>query len=76
MADSATKDREDVASTKIVHDHDIVGSSKEALESAEQAHMIGFNDEELILEKKLRVKIDIMIMPLMVWTYLMNYIDR
>lgn len=77
MADSVTKDRnENVASTKIVQDHDIISSSKEELDSVERAHMVGFNDDELILEKKLRVKIDLMIMPLMVWTYLMNYIDR
>lgn len=32
--------------------------------------------EELVLEKKLRRKIDILIMPLVVLVYLMNYIDR
>lgn len=77
MVDSVTKSgNDDAASTKIVHDHDIIGSSKEAHESAENAHVIGFNEQELILEKKLRWKIDLMIMPLLIWTYLMNYIDR
>lgn len=32
--------------------------------------------EELVLEKKLRRKIDLLIMPLVVLVYLMNYIDR
>lgn len=32
--------------------------------------------EELVLEKKLRRKIDILIMPMVVLVYLMNYIDR
>lgn len=31
---------------------------------------------ELAIEKKLRRKIDLLIMPLMILTYLMNYIDR
>ena len=32
--------------------------------------------EELEVEKKLRRKIDLLIMPLVVLVYLMNYIDR
>lgn len=77
MVSSVTKTRDDeVASAQVVHDHDTIGSSKEALDTAEQAHAIAFNERELALEKKLRWKIDIMIMPLIVWTYLMNYIDR
>ena len=32
--------------------------------------------EELVLEKQLRRKIDILIMPMVVLVYLMNYIDR
>lgn len=32
--------------------------------------------EELVLEKKLRRKIDALIMPLVILVYLMNYIDR
>lgn len=70
-----TSNDEEVASTK-VHDHDILESTKEAGESAGQTHSISLTEDELALEKKLRWKIDLMIMPLMVWTYLMNYIDR
>lgn len=32
--------------------------------------------EELVLEKKLRRRIDLLIMPLIIVVYLMNYIDR
>lgn len=32
--------------------------------------------EELVTEKKLRRKIDSLIMPLVILVYLMNYIDR
>jgi len=32
--------------------------------------------EELVLEKKLVRRIDILIMPLIILVYLMNYIDR
>ncbi|KAI9899850.1 hypothetical protein N3K66_004112 [Trichothecium roseum] len=60
----------------IIHDHDIIGDAKEPRGSEEQAQVVGLTDTELALEKKLRWKIDLMIMPLIVWTYLMNYIDR
>lgn len=59
-----------------VHDHDILGDAKEPRGSEERAQVVGLTDTELALEKKLRWKIDLMIMPLIVWTYLMNYIDR
>lgn len=72
MADTKPGNDE-VASTK-VHDHDLLGS-KEASESGPD-HTVALTEEELVLEKKLRWKIDLMIMPLMIWTYLMNYIDR
>ncbi|CAI4220267.1 unnamed protein product [Parascedosporium putredinis] len=39
-------------------------------------HATALTEEELVVEKKLRRKLDLMIMPLMIWTYLMNYIDR
>jgi hypothetical protein len=32
--------------------------------------------DELVIEKKLRRKIDFLIMPLVILVYLMNYIDR
>lgn len=66
---------EEVSSAE-VHGNDVRGSTKGASESAEQIHSVALTEEELVLEKKLRWKIDLMIMPLMIWTYLMNYIDR
>jgi hypothetical protein len=50
-------------------------------EKAERAHQEAthggtLSDEELEIEKKLRRKIDIRIMPLVILVYLMNYIDR
>lgn len=49
---------------------------REASQSSGQMSSFGLTEDELALEKKLRWKIDLMIMPLIVWTYLMNYIDR
>ncbi|KAI8304457.1 COPII coat assembly protein sec16 [Colletotrichum sp. SAR11_59] len=50
--------------------------AKEVSQSSGQMSSFGLTEDELALEKKLRWKIDLMIMPLIVWTYLMNYIDR
>lgn len=51
-----------------VHDHDIIGSDEGVGETTEQAHQTAFSEEELVLERKLRVKLDLIIMPLMIWT--------
>lgn len=56
--------------------HDILASSPKSSEHAEQDYSLALTEEELALEKKIRRKLDLMIMPLMIWTYLMNYIDR
>ena len=40
------------------------------------AHQVGLTPEEQVLEKKLRRRIDMLIMPLVILVYLMNYIDR
>lgn len=42
----------------------------------EVLHMAKLTDEEKILEKKLLLRIDSLIMPLVVLVYLLNYIDR
>ena len=39
-------------------------------------HFAQLSEEELIVQKKLVRKIDILIMPLVILVYLMNYIDR
>lgn len=59
-----------------VDELDVAGSSQVTQDATEQSHLDVLTEEELITEKKLRRKIDLLIMPLMVWTYLMNYIDR
>ena len=50
--------------------------AKDCSDVSEQTHATALTEEELVVEKKLRRKLDLMIMPLMIWTYLMNYIDR
>ncbi|PNS21707.1 hypothetical protein CAC42_1561 [Sphaceloma murrayae] len=57
-----------------IHDHDLVADEKLDPETA--AHLRKLTPAELVVEKKLRRKIDILIMPLCVMVYLMNYIDR
>lgn len=42
----------------------------------EVVHSVQLTDEEKVLEKKLRRRIDALIMPLAILVYLMNYIDR
>ncbi|KAJ6164628.1 hypothetical protein N7470_003300 [Penicillium chermesinum] len=42
----------------------------------EIVHIAGLTPEEKIIEKKLRRRIDTLIMPLVVLVYLLNYIDR
>lgn len=42
----------------------------------EVVHITRLTEEELVLEKKLRRRIDSLIMPLVVLVYLLNYIDR
>lgn len=42
----------------------------------ETVHHGKLTEEELEIEKRLRRKIDIRIMPLVILVYLMNYIDR
>jgi hypothetical protein len=59
----------------IVRDHDIFGE-KVTVNHEETMYLDELSPEELVIEKKLRKKIDMLIMPLVVLVYLMNYIDR
>jgi len=56
-------------------DHDVLGE-KAGLSHEEAMHFGVLTEEELVIEKKLVRKIDMLIMPLIVLVYLMNYIDR
>lgn len=54
------------------HSQEIKGADAEAAAHPRQQ----LTADELLLEKKLRRKIDLRIMPIVVLIYLMNYIDR
>ena len=70
-------DNPDEVSSSKVHDHDVpVSMTEEKRDTAEHTRPPPLTEDELALEKKLRRKIDLRIMPLIIWTYLMNYIDR
>ena len=60
---------------KVVHDHEVLGD-KVTMTRDEVMHFGALTPEELEIEKKLRRKIDMRIMPMVVLVYLMNYIDR
>lgn len=62
--------------SKELHAQEYGGSTKSGDETVGLSHLNALTEDELAVEKKLRFKIDMMIMPLMIWTYLMNYIDR
>lgn len=49
---------------------------KVQLDHDEVAHLAELTPEEKVVEKKLRRRIDALIMPLVILVYLMNYIDR
>lgn len=58
-----------------VQDHDLLGD-KLGVSHEEAAQLGTLTPEELVVEQKLKRKIDTLIMPMVVLVYLMNYIDR
>ena len=60
---------------KEYHDHDVMGE-KGQVAYAPRMHWGQLTEDELVIEKKLRRKIDALIMPCVILVYLMNYIDR
>ncbi|KAF2213533.1 hypothetical protein CERZMDRAFT_66995 [Cercospora zeae-maydis SCOH1-5] len=68
MADTSSIEKNDVLHNESLHDHDI--------KQTEHSHLTVLTEEEKAIERKLLKKIDILIMPLVVLVYLMNYIDR
>ena len=56
-------------------DRDLLGD-KAGISHDEVQHVSRLTEEELVIEKKLRRRIDSLIMPLVILVYLMNYIDR
>jgi hypothetical protein len=70
-----------MAEEKDYKDHDVMGRNfddPEQIETIRQEalHHGHLSAEELEIEKKLRRKIDMRIMPVLITIYLMNYIDR
>lgn len=59
---------------EVVHDRDVV--ERADLNREEAMHMGELTAEEEEIAKKLRKRIDSLIMPLVMSVYLMNYIDR
>ena len=61
-------------------DHTITDSeamgAKAEMTHEEVVHLAELTEEEKEVERKLRKRIDSLIMPLVILVYLMNYIDR
>jgi hypothetical protein len=66
--------KNDIGHHETLRDEDIMGEKRIGSERVE--HLRQLTPDELIAEKKLRRKIDRLIMPVVVTVYLMNYIDR
>jgi len=64
----------DIGHNEVLRDHDVLGEKEYTTEEA--MHFGELTPEELVIQKKLRRRIDSLIMPLVVLVYLMNYIDR
>ncbi|EGP86711.1 unnamed protein product [Zymoseptoria tritici ST99CH_1A5] len=64
----------DVHYDDVVHDSDITGDKSVAADDVRRHAAL--TEEELVVEKKLRRKMDMIIMPMVVTVYLLNYIDR
>lgn len=68
----ATKN--DIGHHETIRDEDLIG--EKGISQDRIDHLRHLSPEELVAEKKLRRKIDGLIMPVVVTVYLMNYIDR
>ena len=64
----------DIGHHEVLRDEDIIGENN--IDSEQAMHLRQLTPDELVAEKKLRTKIDKLIMPIVVLVYLMNYIDR
>lgn len=66
--------KNDIGHHETLRDEDIIGEKRIGQDRVE--HLRQLSPDELVAEKKLRRKIDRLIMPVVVTVYLMNYIDR
>jgi hypothetical protein len=62
-------------SSMAIHDHDVIGEKGEVSDE-EASRLRHLTQEEQEIEKKLRRRIDFLIMPLVITVYMLNYIDR
>lgn len=60
---------------QIISDAEAMGEKAE-LSHEEVVHVAELTPEEKVIERKLRLRIDTLVMPLVVLVYLLNYIDR
>lgn len=73
MAKMNPDGKDDVVQKEVLHDHDVWTGRPS---SQDGIVMLDLSAEELQIEKRVRFKIDVMVMPLVILVYLMNYIDR
>lgn len=65
---------DDASTTEHIQEHEVITDEEVVADVAQHLRLL--TPEERVIEKKLRRKIDIRIMPLCILIYLMNYIDR
>lgn len=73
--DLAPDEKADVDHNEYLQDHHLESREKNVT-GEEAARFAQLTDDELAVQKQLVRKIDILIMPLVILVYLMNYIDR
>jgi hypothetical protein len=61
--------------TEVVTDKELM-AEKGDIAHEEVFHLSQLTEEEKQIERKLRIRIDSLIMPMVILVYLMNYIDR
>lgn len=59
-----------------ITDNEAIGEKAQIAHDEILHHLSALSEEEKVVEKKLRRRIDFLIMPLVILVYLMNYIDR
>ncbi|EXJ91294.1 hypothetical protein A1O1_04404 [Capronia coronata CBS 617.96] len=64
-----------MAAINVLHDAEVLGD-KVSASHEERMHWGELTEEEQAIEKKVRLKVDLLIMPMVILVYLMNYIDR
>ena len=60
----------------LITDHEAMGEKVQITHKEFVYHLSELTEEEKVAEKKLRRRIDSLIMPLVILVYLINYIDR